>query len=300
MEDPIKLASNTESAELDQGILVKYFKALTAELERDHPYLVESQENACRAYSLARDCLVEQMGESETNYETSVMIYGGVVAYLSHISSQQPPEDIPQIGRGAGRKKLIVENYLPATFDEFCAQCQQKEQKQKLTNAREAAAEAIIMDELETGLEAIVPEIREEIAAQILASLVYDEYERAEITRKLTALGLPKILEMLGMTSNKLEDLVDSNTGQVVEFNPESARKVEVALIILEARDYIQSALEPTEKPASAKLSVHALAEPGVFRLFAAMAQLKTAPKRSGKEIRLEKARPVLLTSRAK
>lgn len=118
------------------------------------------------------------------------------------------------------RKALTLANYLPESFDDFgkiVAAIQQNEDYYH--DGCVAAAEMIVMGELEAGIHAVVPRFREEVRTQLLETIredcdkddtiLEDEMDGGEREKKL--------LELFSENDDKLADkLIDTALKDIV------------------------------------------------------------------------------------
>lgn len=196
---------DTSTLELDQNTLKYAADDLWKELsgiELCYPQVLnDSDYNRIKAGVVQGSYAALKQDALETLYLELIGCLGRISTEPTNIVSLAARRDMP--------KNLA--DYLPKTFKAFVDKVTEaKLQAEYYENAYEGAAEALFMDEIEGGINAVVPRHREEVKGRIYEILTGNADEEDEKAINKTAMD--RILELMGIRD--AFDLLGETVGQ--------------------------------------------------------------------------------------
>ena len=185
-------------------LLADYVMSKLEEMGKDHPYLSEDQEYK----SIKTELRDEGITPSDEAGFILGTIYVDLILYLQKL--REGTQNVVSFQSSKKEVKKIPDGYLPITFDDLKNNFNQAIQPEHIGNALTAAAESMIMGELEGGIQRIIPKYRESVKDEIIEVFTRSsEEEDDDIRRVINKFKMDNLLAFLFQDEESLRSTVD-------------------------------------------------------------------------------------------
>lgn len=276
---------DTSTLELDHDTLLYAANDLWQELkgiEQHYPQVLNDETYR----GLQQTCISYAYGIlTQPQFEE---LYAQLMQCLQRIAAT--PTNVVSLSARRDRPKSLAD-YLPKTFKDFVDKVTEaKLQAEYHENAYEGAAEALFMNEIEGGIDAIVPRHREEVKDRIFEILLENTSDDEDI-KEIDKVGVDRILQLMGIE--------DEWELMAAGIDQQCRRIAEIIIFIREeiATEYIDSDKEELKLKKVSPEAFEAFGT-GMQKLFLAMAQRESecgSAKELKKAHRMEFARRIIM-----
>lgn len=272
-------------------LLADYIIGKLEGMEKDHPYLLEDEE-----YKDVKNRLRDE-GITPTDNTEFILgtIYVDLILCLKRIGESN--QNVVSFRPLKKEVRKIPGGYFPVTFDDLKNDFSQAIQPEHIENALTAAAESIIMGELEGGIQRVIPRYCESVKTEILEVLARsNDNDNDAIESAISKFGMDNLLELLRQEDEDLVLSILRSSG--VDHQVEDFLKRQIIEIILQTREEITNEYEGTAKKAKiTRDDMEALKQTGWAAVIAAANKMrKPKAPTTGREQRLELALRICFT----
>lgn len=271
-------------------LLADYIMGKLESMEKDHPYLLEDEE-----YKDVKNRLRDE-GITPTENTGFILgtLYVDLILCLKRIGESN--QNVVSFRPSKKEVRKIPEGYFPVTFDDLKNDFSQAIQPEHIENALTAAAESIIMGELEGGIQRVIPRYCESVKTEIIEVLSRSSGEEDDATGSvISKFGIDNLLTSLFQDDESLALLALHSSS--VDHQSENLT-VRIVEIILRTREEIRNEYEGTAKKAKiTRDDIEALKQTGWTAVIAAANKMrKPKAPTTGREQRLELALRICFT----